>query len=73
MSGDGVTAFEMAAASGRGSFRPTNVTRSSPLHGYWGANLPGAGAWCRTIIIGIGGGATNDGGAGMMQALGAAS
>lgn len=70
---DGVTAvIEMAAASGLGLVPPE---RRNPLV----ATTYGTGELirdaltrgCRKFIIGIGGSATNDGGAGMAQALGA--
>lgn len=70
---DGVTAvIEMAAASGLGLVPPE---KRNPLL----ATTYGTGELiryalekgCRRFIIGIGGSATNDGGAGMAQALGA--
>ena len=73
LSGDGHTAFiEMAAASGLMLVPPDE---RNPLQ----ATSYGTGelirhaldAGVRQIIIGIGGSATNDGGAGMVQALGA--
>ncbi len=56
-----------------GSFRPTDVTRSSPPlpRGTGGLILQALEHGAERIIIGIGGSATNDGGAGMMRALGA--
>jgi len=71
--GDGVTAvIEMAAASGLGLVSPE---KRNPLL----ATTYGTGELirqalekgCRRFIIGIGGSATNDGGAGVAQALGA--
>jgi glycerate kinase len=71
--GDGVTAvIEMAAASGLSLIPPQ---KRNPLL----ATTYGTGELirhalekgCRKFIIGIGGSATNDGGAGMAQALGA--
>lgn len=71
--GDGVTAaMEMASASGLPLVPPA---RRNPL----AATTYGTGelikaaldAGCRNFIIGIGGSATNDGGAGMAAALGA--
>ncbi|MBN1862062.1 MAG: glycerate kinase [Dehalococcoidales bacterium] len=71
--GDGATAvIEMAAASGLGLVPPE---KRNPLL----ATTYGTGELirhaldkgCRKFIIGIGGSATNDGGAGMAQALGA--
>jgi glycerate kinase len=70
---DGVTAvIEMAAASGLGLVSPQ---KRNPLL----ATTYGTGELvcyalekgCRKFIVGIGGSATNDGGAGMAQALGA--
>lgn len=73
MSGDGVTAFiEMAAASGLGLVpsekRNPLITTS---RGTGELILQALEHGAKRIIIGIGGSATNDGGAGMMQALGA--
>ncbi|WP_232555348.1 glycerate 2-kinase [Klebsiella variicola] len=73
MSGDGVTAFiEMAAASGLGLVPPE---KRNPLittsRGTGELILQALAHGAKRIIIGIGGSATNDGGAGMMQALGA--
>ncbi|HRP95594.1 MAG TPA: glycerate kinase [Rhodocyclaceae bacterium] len=73
LGGDGATAFiEMAAASGLALLPPA---RRDPLH----ASSRGTGELIRAaldagahhLILGIGGSATNDGGAGMVQALGA--
>ncbi|MYM35842.1 glycerate kinase [Duganella sp. FT94W] len=70
--GDGRTAvIEMAAASGLELVPPS---RRNPLHttsfgtGELIMNALNAGA--RRFVLGIGGSATNDGGAGMLQALG---
>ncbi|WP_370966682.1 glycerate 2-kinase [Enterobacter wuhouensis] len=73
MSGDGSTAFiEMAAASGLALVPPAQrnplVTTS---RGTGELILSALDKGARNIIIGIGGSATNDGGAGMIQALGA--
>ncbi|VTM22602.1 Glycerate kinase [Raoultella terrigena] len=73
MSGDGKTAFiEMAAASGLGLVPPT---LRNPLlttsRGTGELILQALDHGAKNIIIGIGGSATNDGGAGMVQALGA--
>ncbi|MCT4703115.1 glycerate 2-kinase [Enterobacteriaceae bacterium H20N1] len=73
MSGDGKTAFiEMAEASGL-ALVPSE--KRNPLvttsHGTGELILCALDNGARNIIIGIGGSATNDGGAGMMQALGA--
>ncbi|WP_142502731.1 glycerate 2-kinase [Klebsiella sp. 2680] len=73
LSGDGKTAFiEMAAASGLGLVPPA---QRNPLlttsRGTGELILHALDHGAKNIIIGIGGSATNDGGAGMMQALGA--
>jgi glycerate 2-kinase (EC 2.7.1.-) len=73
ISGDGKTAFiEMAAASGLAlvppALRNPLVTTS---RGTGELILHALEQGARNIIIGIGGSATNDGGAGMVQALGA--
>nr|WP_318384547.1 glycerate 2-kinase [uncultured Enterobacter sp.] len=73
MSGDGKTAFiEMAAASGLAlvppELRNPLITTS---RGTGELILHALEQGARNIIIGIGGSATNDGGAGMVQALGA--
>ena len=73
ISGDGATAFiEMAAASGLALVPPA---QRNPLittsHGTGELILAALDKGARNIIIGIGGSATNDGGAGMVQALGA--
>ena len=73
MSGDGTTAFiEMAAASGLALVPPE---KRNPLittsRGTGELILQALEHGATSIIIGIGGSATNDGGAGMMQALGA--
>ncbi|KFC07316.1 glycerate kinase [Trabulsiella guamensis ATCC 49490] len=73
ISGDGHTAFiEMAAASGLALVPPA---LRNPLlttsHGTGELILQALDHGAQNIIIGIGGSATNDGGAGMMQALGA--
>jgi len=72
ISGDELTAFiEMAAASGLESVPPA---RRNPLKTTsWGTGeliRHALDAGVKSIIIGIGGSATNDGGAGMAQALG---
>ncbi|SNY75574.1 glycerate kinase [Enterobacter sp. CC120223-11] len=72
ISGDEHTAFiEMAAASGLESVPPA---RRNPLKTTsWGTGeliRHALDAGVKSIIIGIGGSATNDGGAGMAQALG---
>jgi len=73
MSGDGKTAFiEMAAASGLALVPPE---KRNPLittsYGTGELILQALEHGAQHIIIGIGGSATNDGGAGMVQALGA--
>lgn len=73
VSGDGKCAFiEMAAASG---LEQVPIARRDPLKTTsWGTGeliRHALDAGVGQIIIGIGGSATNDGGAGMMQALGA--
>ncbi|WP_312947976.1 glycerate 2-kinase [Superficieibacter sp.] len=73
ISGDGTTAFiEMAAASGLALVPPS---QRNPLittsRGTGELILQALEHGARNIIIGIGGSATNDGGAGMVQALGA--
>lgn len=73
ISGDGQTAFiEMAAASGLALVPPASrnplITTS---RGTGELILHALDQGARNIIIGIGGSATNDGGAGMVQALGA--
>lgn len=73
LSGDRQCAFiEMAAASGLESVPPAR--RNPLLTTSWGTGeliRHALDAGVRQIIIGIGGSATNDGGAGMVQALGA--
>jgi len=71
--GDGVTAvLEMASASGLILVSPE---KRNPLvattYGTGQMIRAALDAGCRRLIIGIGGSATNDGGAGMAQALGA--
>lgn len=71
--GDKVTAvIEMAAASGLTLVPPEKL---NPLltttYGTGELILAALESGCRKLIIGIGGSATNDGGAGMAQALGA--
>lgn len=73
ISGDGQTAFiEMAAASGLALVPPE---KRNPLvttsRGTGELILQALESGAKSIIIGIGGSATNDGGAGMVQALGA--
>jgi len=71
--GDGITAvIEMAAASGL-TLVPPNKRNPLVTTTYGTGQLIQAALehGCRRLIIGIGGSATNDGGAGMAQALGA--
>ncbi len=70
--GDGKTAvIEMAEASG---FRLVPAARRNPLvtttYGTGELIMAALRRGCRRFIVGIGGSATNDGGAGMAQALG---
>lgn len=70
--GDGITAvIEMAAASG---ICTLNVEERDPLktttYGVGELIIDAINKGCKKIIIGLGGSATNDGGAGMLQALG---
>ena len=73
ISGDGQTAFiEMAAASGLALVPPE--LRNPLITTSYGTGeliLQALESGVKNIIIGIGGSATNDGGAGMVQALGA--
>ena len=70
---DGPTAvIEMAAASGLVLLAPEE--RDPRLTGTYGTGQlirAALDAGCRRLIVGVGGSATNDGGAGMAQALGA--
>ena len=71
--GDGVTAvIEMAAASGL-TLVPLDKRdpRVTTTYGTGELIRAALASGCRKLIIGIGGSATNDGGAGMAQALGA--
>ncbi|MFG7478309.1 glycerate kinase, partial [Enterobacter hormaechei] len=72
LSGDGKSAFiEMAAASGLELVAPAK--RNPLITTSWGTGeliRHALDAGVKHIIIGIGGSATNDGGAGMVQALG---
>ncbi|MBE3560851.1 MAG: glycerate kinase [Ktedonobacteraceae bacterium] len=71
--GDGQTAaIEMAASSGLPLVPPDRRDpRRTTTYGVGELILAALDAGCRHFIIGIGGSATNDGGAGMAQALGA--
>ncbi|MFS0558095.1 glycerate kinase [Brevibacillus sp. 179-C9.3 HS] len=70
--GDGVTCvIEMAAASG---LYLISAKERNPLvtttYGFGQLITAGLNQGCRRFILGLGGSATNDGGAGMLQALG---
>ena len=71
--GDGLTAvIEMAAASGLTLVPPDKRDpRITTTYGTGELIRSALAHGCRKLIIGIGGSATNDGGAGMAQALGA--
>ncbi|MEA1961879.1 MAG: glycerate kinase [Bacillota bacterium] len=72
ISGDGQTSFiEMAAASGLSLLKQNeyNAMKASS-YGTGELILDALDQGCRKIIIGLGGSATNDGGAGLLQALG---
>ncbi len=71
--GDGITAvIEMAAASGLTLVPPDKRDpRITTTYGTGELIRAALTQGCRKLIIGIGGSATNDGGAGMAQALGA--
>lgn len=73
MLGDGKTAvIEMAAASGLPLVPPQKRNpRITTTYGTGELIKKALEAGCREFLIGIGGSATNDGGAGMAQALGA--
>ncbi len=70
--GDGTTAvIEMAAAAGLALVPPEHRNPMvTTTYGVGELIKAALGAGCRRFIIGIGGSATNDGGAGMAQALG---
>ena len=70
---DGPTAvIEMAAASGLVLLKPEERDpRRTGTYGTGQLIRAALDAGCRRLIIGVGGSATNDGGAGMAQALGA--
>jgi glycerate kinase len=71
--GDGVTAaIEMAASSGLPLVPPERRDpRVTTTYGFGELLRAALDRGCRHFIIGLGGSATNDGGAGMAQALGA--
>jgi glycerate kinase len=70
---DGPTAvIEMAAASGLVLLRPEELDpRRAATYGTGELLKAALDAGCRRLVVGVGGSATNDGGAGMAQALGA--
>src|SRR5438132_2253890 len=70
--GDGVTAVvEMAAASGLPLLEPSERDpRITSTRGTGGLIVAAAASGAHRIVIGIGGSATNDGGAGMARAFG---
>jgi len=72
ISGDGQTAFiEMAAASGLALLnRHEYNAMKATSYGTGELILHALDHGCRNIIIGLGGSATNDGAAGLLQALG---
>jgi glycerate kinase len=72
ISGDGQTAFvEMAAASGLALLHRSEYNAmKTTSYGTGELILHALDHGCRNIIIGLGGSATNDGGAGLLQALG---
>ena len=64
--------IEMAEAAGLRLLRPAEYDpEHAATFGVGELMLAALAAGCRTLLIGIGGSATNDGGAGMAQALGA--
>ncbi|MGE5632857.1 MAG: glycerate kinase [Caulobacteraceae bacterium] len=71
--GDGITAvIEMAAASGLPLLKAEDRNpMKTTTYGTGELIMNALNMGCRKIIIGIGGSATNDGGAGMIMALGA--
>ncbi len=71
--GDGKTAvIEMAAASGIGLVPASRLDPlSATSHGTGELILAALETGCREIVVGLGGSASNDAGAGMAQALGA--
>jgi len=67
-----VAVIEMAAASGLVLLTPEERDpRRTSTHGTGELIRAALDAGCRRLIVGVGGSATNDGGAGMAQALGA--
>ncbi|MDL5367420.1 glycerate kinase [Xanthomonas sp. NCPPB 2654] len=72
MSGDGRTAIvEMAAASGLALLPPARRDAlAATSYGVGELILAALDAGARSIVVGVGGSASNDGGAGMAQALG---
>lgn len=72
ISGDRQTAFiEMAAASGLALLKRSEYdAMKATTYGTGELILHALDQGCRNIVIGLGGSATNDGGAGLLQALG---
>jgi glycerate kinase len=69
---DATAVIEMAAASGLVLLRREELDpRAASTYGTGQLIAAALDAGCRRIIVGVGGSATNDGGAGMAQALGA--
>lgn len=68
---DGTAVVECAAASGLVRLRPDELDpRRASTYGTGELIAAALDAGCRDLIVGLGGSATNDGGAGMAQALG---
>ncbi|MCR4644007.1 MAG: glycerate kinase [Oscillospiraceae bacterium] len=68
---DGTAVIEMAAASGLPLLRPSKRDpMRTTTYGFGEMIRDAVGQGCRKLILGIGGSATNDGGAGCLQALG---
>jgi glycerate kinase len=69
---DGTAAVEMAQASGLQLVEPRmRDVRRADTFGTGQLVLDALGAGCRRLVVGIGGSATNDGGMGLLRALGA--
>lgn len=69
---DGVAVIEMAAASGLGVLPGGRAdARGATSRGTGELVAAALDAGCTTVVLGIGGSASTDGGAGMLQALGA--
>jgi glycerate kinase len=68
---DGTAVIECAAASGLWLLKPNELdARLASTYGTGELVRAALDAGCRNVILGLGGSATNDGGAGMAQALG---